>query len=137
MHSIRPLPCGSEGIQSRSRRKDRSALAVAIAVFRSEYLSPIKLSDVTIRSENAYTTIFVVALDDKPIDRAVKSSCRSARGIVPPAGPTTRSHFATRPKRQFTVARLIVPEKCPGVVQVTMLTFEVQNSSLKSALFST
>jgi hypothetical protein len=96
-------------------------------------VGPIKLSDVTIRSENAYATILVVALDDKPLAQSGQVLVQVGTRHRPTGWADHAVTFQSPAKETIRGRQVDSTGKMPWVVQVTMATIEVQNSSLKSA----
>jgi hypothetical protein len=97
-------------------------------------VGPIKLSDVTIRSENAYATILVVALDDKPLAQSGQVLVQVGTRHRPTGWADHAITFQNAAKETIRGRQVDSTGKMPWVVQVTMATIEVQNSSLKSAI---
>ena len=95
-------------------------------------VGPIKLSDITIRSENAYASILVVSLDDKPLAKSGQGG--SGRHAAPSTGWADHAvTFQTKTKETIRGRQVDSTGKMPWVVQVTMATVEVKNLNLKSA----
>jgi hypothetical protein len=96
-------------------------------------LGPIKLSDVTIRSENAYATVLVVALDDKPLAQSGQVLVQVGTRHRPTGWADHATTFDNGAKETIRGRQIDSIGKMPWVVQVTMLTIEVKNAGLKSA----
>jgi hypothetical protein len=96
-------------------------------------MGPIKLSDVTIHSENAYATIIVIALDDKPLAESGQVLVQVGTRHRPTGWADHAVTFQTPAKETIRGRQIDSTGKMPWVVQVTMATIEVRNSSLKSA----
>jgi hypothetical protein len=96
-------------------------------------VGPIKLSDVTIRSENAYATILVIALDDKPLAQSGQVLVQVGTRHRPTGWADHATTFQNPAKETIRGRQVDSTGKMPWVVQMTMATIEIQNSSLKSA----
>ena len=96
-------------------------------------VGPIKLSDVTIRSENVYATVFVVALDDKPLAQSGRVLVQVGTRARPTGWSDHPVTFQTNKHETIRGREIDSTGTMPWVVQVTMATIEVQNSNLTAA----
>jgi hypothetical protein len=95
-------------------------------------VGPIKLSDVTIRSENAYATVLVVSMDDKPLAQSGQVLVQVGTRHRPTGWADHAVTFETTAKEKIRGRQVDSTGRMPWVVQVTMVTVEVKNSNLKS-----
>jgi hypothetical protein len=93
----------------------------------------IKLSDVTIRSENSYATVIVVALDDKPLAQSGQVLVQVGTRHRPTGWADHPATIQTKGQPAILGRQIDNPGKLPWVVQVTLLTIELRNPSLKTA----
>jgi hypothetical protein len=96
-------------------------------------VGPIKLSNVTIRSENAYASVLVVSLDDKPLAQSGQVLVQVGTRHRPTGWADHAVTFETKDKERIRGRQVDSTGKMPWVVQVTMAAVEVRNSNLKSA----
>jgi hypothetical protein len=96
-------------------------------------MGPIKLSDVTIRSENSYATVIVVSMDDKPLSQSSQVLVQVGTRHRPTGWSDHASTFQNSDKQTIRGRQIDSTGKMPWVVQVTMMTIELRNPNLKAA----
>jgi hypothetical protein len=96
-------------------------------------IGPIKLSDVTIGSENAYVTVIVVSLDDKPLAQSGQVLVQVGTRHRPTGWADHAATYKPNPRETVRGRQVDSTGKMPWVVQVTMVTIELQNPIVKSA----
>jgi hypothetical protein len=96
-------------------------------------LGPIKLSDVTINSENAYVTVIVVSLDDKPLAQSGQVLVQVGTRHRPTGWADHAATYKPNPRETVRGRQVDSTGKMPWVVQVTMVTIELRNPNVKTA----
>ena len=94
---------------------------------------PIKLSDVTIKSDNSYATVLVVSMDDKPLAASGEVLVQVGTRHRPTGWSDHATTFETPAKETIRVRQIDSTGKMPWVVQVTLMTIELRNPNLTTA----
>ena len=97
-------------------------------------VGPIKLGDVTIRSENQYATVLVVSLDGTPLARSGRVLVQVGTRARPTGWADHAVTFTVDGGRETIHGRQIDNTgTMPWVIAATRVTIEVRNASLTSA----
>jgi hypothetical protein len=97
-------------------------------------IGSIRLSDVTIHSENQYATVLVVSLDDQPLARSSRVLVQVGTRHRPTGWTDHAVTFKTDGGRETIKGREIDDTgTMPWVIAATKVTIEVRNPSLTSA----
>ncbi len=97
-------------------------------------VSPITLSDVTIRSENPYATVLVVALDDQPLAKSRRVLVQVGTRQRPTAWRDHAVTFTVDNGRETINGRQIDSTgTMPWIIAATEVTIQVRNAGLTSA----
>ena len=92
------------------------------------------LADVTIESADAYATVIVAAMDDKPLRKPGKCWCRSATVRLPTDWKQKPLRFApNKGEKEVDGFEIVAHGKAPWQILDTRMTLTVANANLKTA----
>jgi hypothetical protein len=96
-------------------------------------VSPIKLGDVTIHSEDPYATVLVVSLDDKPLARTPRVLVQVGTRARPTSWADHAVTFSIDGSREMIKGRQIDDTgRMPWIIAATKITIEVRNAGLRT-----
>jgi hypothetical protein len=96
-------------------------------------IGPIRLGDVTVRSENQYATVLVVSLDDQPLARSGRMLVQIGTRDRPTGWADHAVTFAVDKGRTIKGREIDSTGTMPWVIAATQVTIEVRNTRLTSA----